>query len=118
LELEDDRSCAFLCINVSLREVREGDEAYVSESEKSTTATVLCRVPLETYELLQLAQPFVQRRSMQDLALSIIEAFLKDLRRRNAGFEKAVVGLRESRAQEEGKLARRHATRQPESGRS
>lgn len=81
-------------------------------SEKAPTATVLCRVPEATYVALQLAQPFVKRKSMQDLAKAIIDDFIADLRRRDPGFDKAVTGLRESRAQAEGTLARRRAGRQ------
>lgn len=78
-------------------------------SEKSATTTVVCRVPQDTFEILQLAQPFAKRRSMQDLVLMIIDEFVAELRHRDPGFEKAVVGLIESRAQQDGTLARRRA---------
>lgn len=71
------------------------------------TEQLIVRVSLETYSAMQLAQPFVQRRSMQDLLTSIIDEFLVNLRAGDAGFEKALVGLRESGARREGVLTRR-----------
>lgn len=68
---------------------------------------LLVRVPPETYSALQLAQPFVQRRSMQDLVAGMIEEFIDDLRNRDPGFERALVGLRESQARRDGVLSRR-----------
>lgn len=70
---------------------------------------ILVRVPPETYSALQLAQPFVGRRSMQDLVSAVLEDFLADLRARDPGFQKAVVGLRESEARSVGVLMRRAA---------
>jgi hypothetical protein len=72
---------------------------------------LIVRVPLGTYSALQLAQPFAKRRTMQDLLAKIIDEFLEDLRAKDPGFEKAMVGLRESEAREEGVLTRRSATR-------
>ncbi|MBO0805305.1 MAG: hypothetical protein J2P25_19780 [Nocardiopsaceae bacterium] len=70
---------------------------------------ILVRVPAEVYSALQLAQPFVGRRSMQDLLVSIIDEFLSTLREQDPGFEQALVGLRESLALREGVLAKRRA---------
>jgi hypothetical protein len=71
---------------------------------------LIVRVSLETYSALQLAQPFVQRRSTQDLLTMIIDDFLDDLRSQDSGFAKALVGLRESQARREGVLSRRTTT--------
>jgi hypothetical protein len=79
------------------------------KAQEGTPVQVLVRVSAETYAALQLAQPFVHRRSMQDLVASIIDEFLLDLRDNDPGFEKANIGLRESRARQEGTLARRVA---------
>jgi len=68
---------------------------------------ILVRVTDETYAGLQLAQPFVRRRSMQDLVGAIIDEFLEALLDREPGFRKAVAGLREAAAREDGVLARR-----------
>lgn len=68
--------------------------------------SILIRVSPETYAALQLAQPFVERRSMQDLVAMIVNDYLVALRTRNAGFEKALVGLRESQARQTGVLSR------------
>ncbi len=72
-----------------------------------SNATILVRVSPDVYAALQLAQPFVQRRSMQDLLVLIIDDFLKSLRASDSGFEKALVGLRESQARREGVLTHR-----------
>jgi hypothetical protein len=72
-----------------------------------STDTVVVRVSPEIHSALQLAQPFVQRRSMQDLLAAIIGDFLETLRTSDSGFEKALVGLRESQARREGVLTRR-----------
>lgn len=77
---------------------------------RGTTEQLLVRVSPETYTALQLAQPFVHRRSMQDLVSAIIEDFLVNLRAGNPGFEKALVGLRESDARSAGVLTRRTAS--------
>lgn len=74
---------------------------------RGTTEQLLVRVSPETYTALQLAQPFVHRRSMQDLVSAIIEDFLVNLRERDLGFEKALIGLRESEARTAGVLSRR-----------
>lgn len=76
-------------------------ESYDVRSEQ-----ILVRVSRETYTALQLAQPFERRRSMQDLVVSIIDAYLDALRSREPGFEQALVGLREAQARESGVLAR------------
>jgi hypothetical protein len=68
---------------------------------------LLIRVSAETYAALQLAQPFVQRRSMQDLLAAVIDAFVENLRTQDPGYQKALTGLRESEARREGVLARR-----------
>ena len=79
-------------------------------SSTKTTEQLIVRVSLETYSAMQLAQPFAQRRSIQDLLAAIIDDFLQTLRAGDAGFEKALVGLRESEARREGVLSRRMAT--------
>jgi hypothetical protein len=75
---------------------------------------ILVRVTSRTYALLQLAQPFVRRRSMQDLVAAIIEDFLDGLRDGDPGYRKAVAGLQETEARRQGVLAQRtthgHAT--------
>ena len=68
---------------------------------------VLVRLPSETYAALQLAQPFVRCRSMQDLLAAVIDEFLTTLRSEDPGFQQALVGLRESRARHDGVLSRR-----------
>jgi hypothetical protein len=73
----------------------------------SNTEQLMIRVSPETYSALQIAQPFVSRRSMQDLVATIINDFLVDLRDRDPGFKQAIVGLRESEARREGVLSRR-----------
>jgi hypothetical protein len=77
---------------------------------------LIVRVPLGTYSALQLAQPFAKRRTMQDLLTTIIDEFLENLRAKDPGFEKALLGLRESEAREEGVLTRRSATRNHSAG--
>jgi len=59
---------------------------------------LIIRVPMETYYALQLAHPFVRRDSMQDLVAGIIDEFLENLQTTDPGFEKALVGFRESEA--------------------
>lgn len=68
---------------------------------------ILVRLSPETYAALQLAQPFVQRRSMQDLLAMIIDEFLETLRAQDPGYQQALLGLRESQARREGVLTRR-----------
>jgi hypothetical protein len=79
----------------------------VTAPAKGNSEQLLVRITPETYSALQLAQPFVQRRSMQDLVGAVIEDFLNDLRTRDPGFERALVGLRESQARRDGVLSHR-----------
>ena len=79
----------------------------MTAAAKSNSEQLLIRVTPETYSALQLAQPFVQRRSMQDLVCSVIDDFLDDLRTRDPGYERALIGLRESQARRDGVLSRR-----------
>lgn len=79
-------------------------------SSAKITEQLIVRVSLETYSAMQLAQPFAQRRSMQDLLSAIIDDFLDNVRASDAGFEKALLGLRESQARRQGVLSRRTAT--------
>jgi hypothetical protein len=72
---------------------------------KPRSEQVLVGLSPETYTALQLAQPFVQRRSMQDL----LDEFLTALRSQDPGFQQALVGLRESQARSDGVLSRRRA---------
>jgi hypothetical protein len=88
----------------------------VAAPSTKKTEQLIVRVSLETYSAMQLAQPFVQRRSMQDFLTSIIDDFLQNLRTTNAGFEKALVGLRESEARRDGVLTRRAASRRGQTG--
>ena len=74
---------------------------------RGRTEQLLVRVSPETHTALQLAQPFVRKRSMQDLVSTVIEDFLVNLRASDPGFEKALVGLRESEARTAGVLSRR-----------
>ena len=83
----------------------------MTASSSRGTEQLLVRVSPDTYTALQLAQPFAHRRSMQDLVAAIIDEFLTDLRAQDPGFEKALVGLRESEARAAGVLSRREATR-------
>lgn len=71
---------------------------------------VLVRLPPEVYTALQLAQPFVRRRSMQDLLSAIIDDFIDALRSDDPGYQQALIGLRESQARSEGVLAKRRPT--------
>ena len=82
----------------------------MSASSAKITEQLIVRVSLETYSAMQLAQPFAQRRSMQDLLSAIIDDFLDNLRASDDGFEKALVGLRESQARRQGVLSHRTAT--------
>jgi len=81
-----------------------------SETGDSRTEPILVRVSQETYTALQLAQPFEGRRSMQDLVHAMIEDYLRSLRHREPGFEKALAGLREAQARTDGVLARKSPT--------
>jgi len=80
-------------------------------SPAKKTEQLIVRVPLGTYSALQLAQPFAKRRTMQDLLTTIIDEFLENLRAEDPGFEKALLGLRESEARRDGVLTRRSAAR-------
>jgi hypothetical protein len=82
----------------------------VTASSAKIADQLIVRVSPETYSAMQLAQPFAQRRSMQDLLSAIIDDFLDNLRACDAGFEKALVGLRESQARRQGVLSHRTAT--------
>lgn len=75
--------------------------------KKDAKRTAAVRLPPSTYRALQLALPFVDRNSMQELLESIIESFLAELQSANPGFEKALEGLLESQARREGVLSRR-----------
>jgi hypothetical protein len=79
----------------------------MSSPVKRKTEQVLVRLSPETYTALQLAQPFVQRRSMQELLVLIIDEFLEALRTGDPGYSQALAGLRTSQARAEGVLARR-----------
>ena len=70
---------------------------------------ILVRVSADTYTALQLAQPFVGKRSMQDLVAAVLGEFLDSLIASDGGFSLAVQGLRESQARNSGVLARRRA---------
>lgn len=79
-------------------------------SARRKAEQVLVRLSPEVYTALQLAQPFVRRRSMQDLLASIIDDFLDDLRLDDPGYQQALIGLRESQARSDGVLAKRKPT--------
>lgn len=72
---------------------------------------ILVRVPPELFASLQLALPFVQRRSMQDLVSS--EGFVEALGNDDPGFALAVTCLSESQARRSGILARRRVQGTP-----
>ena len=74
-------------------------------------AQILVRVPPETYAALQLANAFEGKRSMQGLVRAILDDYIASLRRREPGYEKALVGWKESKAREAGVLAKRTAGR-------
>jgi hypothetical protein len=93
--------------HLRLKEAR-GSVATQSESRQRSEQVVV-RLSSETYTALQLAQPFVQRRSMQDLLAFVIDEFLNSLRSEEPGFRQALVGLRESQARRDGVLSRRRA---------
>lgn len=81
----------------------------MSAPSARATQQLLVRVSAETHAALQLAQPFAQRRSMQDLLAAIIDDYLASLRTQDPGYQKALTGLRESQARREGILTRRSA---------
>jgi hypothetical protein len=82
----------------------------VTASSTRRPEQLLVRVSPETYTALQLAQAFEQKRSMQDLLAAVIDDFLVGLRATDVGFEKALVGLRESEARRAGVLSRRETS--------
>ena len=77
------------------------------DESKHKPEQVVVRLSPDIYTALQLAQPFVQRRSMQDLLTAVIDDFLNKLRSEDPGFKQALVGLRESQARRDGVLSRR-----------
>lgn len=83
----------------------------VAYPDRAPTEQILVRVSPETYSGLQLAQVFQDRRSMQDLVGGLLVDFVANLRVNDPGFEKALIGLRESRAQRDGQLAKRRTGR-------
>ena len=87
-----------------------------SEESRQPSDQVLVRVSPELFAALQLALPFENRRSMQDLAANVLEDFVEQLAARDSGFRAAMTGLAESRAQRAGVLARRLAARQHPNG--
>jgi hypothetical protein len=82
-----------------------------STSRVGPAEAITVRVTPDTFAALQLAQPFIGRRSMQDLLGMIIDDFLSDLERREPGFQTALTGLVEARARQAGVLARRNTDR-------
>jgi hypothetical protein len=74
---------------------------------------ILVRVTPELFASLQLALPFVQRRSMQDLVSSVLEGFVEALGNDDPGFSLAVTCLSESQARRSGILARRRVQGTP-----
>jgi hypothetical protein len=88
-----------------------GDRGEVGAPSPGKQVQVLVRVPPETYAALHLAITFEDRRSMQGLVRAILDEYILSLRRRNAGYDKALDGWAESQARDEGVLARRTATR-------
>jgi hypothetical protein len=79
----------------------------VVDGGKQRVEQVLVRLSPETYSAMQLAQPFVGRRSMQDLLAAVIDDFLSTLRTADDGYARALVGLRELQARREGVLSRK-----------
>jgi len=88
----------------------------MAASQAKKRKQLMIRVPMDTYYALQLAHPFARRDSMQDLVAGIIDEFLENLRATDPGFEKALVGFRESEARKEGVLTRRSADRNNSAG--
>jgi hypothetical protein len=68
---------------------------------------ILVHVTPELFASMQLALPFVQRRSMQDLVSSVLESFVEALGQEDPGFALACTGLSESQARRSGILAHR-----------
>jgi hypothetical protein len=77
---------------------------------------ILVRVTPELFASMQLALPFVQRRSMQDLVSSVLEGFVEALGQDDPGFALACTGLSESQARRSGILARRRVQGTPPTG--
>lgn len=75
------------------------------------TEQVLVRVSPDLFATLQLALPFVGRRSMQDLVGGILNEFVSDLAERDSGFKAALTGLAESKARRMDVLGKRRAAR-------
>lgn len=82
----------------------------MADQGKRRAEQVLVRLSPETYSALQLAQPFVGRRSMQDLLAAVIDDFLEVLRASDDGYARALIGLRESQARRDGVLSRKRPT--------
>jgi hypothetical protein len=91
-------------------------EARRMAASEATRKQLVTRVPMETYYALQLAHPFVRRDSMQDLVAGIIDDFLDNLRTTDPGFQKALIGFKESQARKEGTLSRRSVDRSDSAG--
>ena len=81
------------------------------EGSARKTEQVLVRVSPDLFAALQLAMPFVGRRSMQDLSAGVLDDFVSDLADRDPGFKEALTGLAESKARRSGILAKRRAAR-------
>jgi hypothetical protein len=81
----------------------------VTSPSRVSKEQILVRVTADTYTALQLAQPFVGKRSMQDLIASVLVDYLDNLIGRDDGFRQALRGLRESQARNSGVLAQRRA---------
>ena len=77
---------------------------------------ILVRVTPELFASMQLALPFVQRRSMQDLVSSVLEGFVEALGQDDPGFARACTCLSESQARRSGILARRRVQGTPPAG--
>ena len=65
---------------------------------------ILVRMTPELFASMQLALPFVQRRSMQDLVSSVLEGFVEALGQDDPGFALACTCLSESQARRSGSL--------------
>jgi hypothetical protein len=77
------------------------------EKGRSDPKSLIVRVTPETYAALQLSQPFGEQSSMQDVLAMLIDRYLSELTASDPGFERALDGLKESRARRHGVLARR-----------
>lgn len=83
------------------------------DSKTRKSEQILVRVTPELFTSLQLALPFVQRRSMQDLVSSVLEGFVEALGNDDPGYALAVTCVTESRARRSGILARRRVEGTP-----